>query len=130
MAHHKRRLGRRMADAALGELRRQLDYKTTDRHHTLVAVDRFYPSSKTCSACGKAKATLPLGERVFQCDHCGFTCDRDLNAARTIAAEAIRLIDQHHYPEQVVAGLRPETQNADRRRHKTSEAKADLAAFA
>ena len=82
MADKKRRLGRRLADASLGELRRQLDYKTTERNHCLVALDRFYPSSKTCSACGKAKATLPLGERIFRCDHCDHVADRDVNAAR------------------------------------------------
>jgi putative transposase len=133
MANRKRRLGRRLADAALGELRRQLAYKTTDHGHRLVAVDRFYASSKTCSACGKAKATLPLGERVFRCDQCGHVADRDVNAARTIAGEARRLINEQN--QQVadqlhVAGLRPETQNADRRRRKTREAKADLAAVA
>ncbi len=126
-------LGRRLADAALGELRRQLDYKTTDRGHTLVTVDQFYPSSKTCSVCGKAKATLPLGERVFRCDHCGHIADRDVNAARTIAGEAARLLEQHQQSQQdqqSVAGLRPETQNADRRRRKTRKAQADLAAVA
>ncbi|MCA1843111.1 MAG: transposase, partial [Actinobacteria bacterium] len=134
MANRKRRLGRRLADASLGELRRQLAYKTTDYGHRLVAVDRFFPSSKTCSACGKAKATLPLGERVFRCDHCGFTADRDVNAARTIDHEARRLLDQDLHDQQDaeahVAGLRPETKNADRRRRKTSEAQADLAAVA
>src|SRR5207248_4039343 len=92
MVNRKRRLGRRLADASLGELRRQLAYKTTDRGHRLVAVDRFYPSSKTCSACGEAKATLPLSERVFRCDHCGHVVDRDVNAARTIATEAARIL--------------------------------------
>ena len=133
MANKKRRLGRRLADASLGELRRQLAYKTTDRSNHLVAVDRFYPSSKTCSACGKAKATLSLSERVFRCDNCGFTADRDVNAARTIAGEARRLLNEQHpqvEDQSHVAGLRPETQNADRRRRKTRGAQADLAAVA
>jgi putative transposase len=133
ISNRKRRLGRRLADASLGELRRQLTYKTTDYGHTLVAVDRFYPSSKTCSACGKARATLPLSERVFRCDHCGHVADRDLNAARNIAKEATRLLDEQHQQAgktSHVAGLRPETQNAGRRRRKTREAQADLAAVA
>ncbi len=131
MANRKRRLGRRLADASLGELRRQLDYKTIDYGHSVVALDRFFPSSKTCSNCDHAKAKLPLSERVFRCDHCGVTLDRDVNAARTIANAAQRHLDQqaeHH--QKSVAGLRPETQNADRRRRKTSKAKADLAAVA
>ena len=131
MANRKRHLGRRLADAALGELRRQLDYKTTDYGHRLVGLDRLYPSSKTCSACGNAKATLPLGERIFRCDHCDHVADRDVNAARTIANEAQRLLDQQlKQDQQSVAGLRPETKNADRRRRKTRNAQADLAAVA
>src|SRR5947207_3067383 len=92
------RLGRRLADASLGELRRQLTYKTADRGHRLLAVGRFFPSSKTCSACGAAKATLPLDERTFRCEHCGHVADRDVNAARNIAREAARLLaaNDHH----------------------------------
>ncbi|MGH9010115.1 MAG: IS607 family element RNA-guided endonuclease TnpB [Acidimicrobiia bacterium] len=133
IANKKRRLGRRLADASLGEIRRQFNYKAVDFGRRLVAVDRFYPSSKTCSACGKARATLPLGERVFRCDHCGLTADRDVNAARTIAGEARRLLEQEQHDQQDqshVAGLRPETENADRRRRKTRKAQADLAAVA
>ncbi|WP_322745486.1 zinc ribbon domain-containing protein [Plectonema radiosum] len=44
-------------------------------------VDRWFPSSKTCSSCGIKKEILILAERVFECDHCGFTLDGDLNAA-------------------------------------------------
>jgi putative transposase len=134
MANRKRRLGRSLADASLGELRRQLTYKTTDWGHRLVAVDRFYPSSKTCSACREAKATLPLSERVFRCDHCGHVADRDVNAARTIATEAARLLgpspDQQDQQSCTSPGYDRETQNADRRPRKTRGAQADLAAVA
>jgi len=68
------------------ELRRQLTYKTTDRGHALVAVGRFYPSSKTCSHCGAVKAKLPRGNGS-QCDGCGTSVDRDVNAARSIAGK-------------------------------------------
>jgi len=133
MANRKRHLGRRLADASLGEMRRQLAYKTSDRGHRLVAVDRFYPSSKTCSACGEAKATLPLSERLFRCDHCGCVADRDVNAARTIAKEAARLL-QESGPDQQTSPTSPgydrETLNADRRPRKTRDAQADLAAVA
>ncbi|WP_363318810.1 zinc ribbon domain-containing protein [Microcoleus sp. CAWBG51] len=47
----------------------------------LVIVDRWFPSSKTCSNCGTKKDTLFLSERVFECSHCGKVIDRDLNAA-------------------------------------------------
>jgi putative transposase len=80
-----RRLARALADAGLAELRRQLTYKTTWYGSRLVLADRFYPSSKTCSACGWVKAKLTLAERTFTCEACGLQLDRDLNAARNLA---------------------------------------------
>lgn len=76
-----RSLGLSVADAGMGELRRQLAYKCDWYGSTLVVVDRFYPSSKTCSDCGVVKDTLKLGARVFLCDACSFSLDRDENAA-------------------------------------------------
>jgi len=72
-------------------LRRQLEYKTQLYGSKLVIVDRFYPSSKTCSSCGEKKSSLSLSQRLFHCDHCGFECDRDLNAAINLQQEAVRL---------------------------------------
>jgi putative transposase len=126
MGAKKGRLGRSVADAALGELRRQLDYKTADLGSTLVVVDRFFPSSKTCSSCGSVKAKLDRSARVFECSTCGTVIDRDVNAARNIEREARRLL-AHDKP---VAGLRPETQNADPRSRKTGGAQALTAAAA
>ena len=80
-----RGLNRAIADAAPGELRRQLGYKTTWYGSQLVVADRWYPSSKTCSACGAVKAKLALADRQYQCDHCGAVLDRDLNAAINLA---------------------------------------------
>lgn len=51
--------------------------------------DRWFPSSKTCSTCGAVKTKLSLSERVFTCDGCGLVLDRDVNAARNIAAAAV-----------------------------------------
>lgn len=89
-------LARRLSDASLGEFRRQLEYKTARTGAVLRVVDRWYPSSKTCSNCGTVKAKLALSERVYQCDVCGLSIDRDLNAAINIK----------------VAGSAPETLNA------------------
>jgi putative transposase len=97
-----RRLARHIADAGWGELRRQLGYKATWAGTRLVQADVFYPSSKTCSAGGAARAKLPLSVRVFCCESCGLRIDRDLNAARNLAA----LVTE------VVAGSGPETRNA------------------
>lgn len=70
------------------EFRRQLEYKTPWYGATVAYADRFAPTSKTCSACGLVKAKLGLSERVFTCDGCGSSLDRDINAARNIAAVA------------------------------------------
>lgn len=128
MGNRKRRLGRALADASLGEMRRQLTYKTADHDSTLAVVDRFYPSSKTCSACGLVKAKLALWERTYVCDDlsCGLVLDRDVNAARSIAREATRLLEH----QKSVAGLRPETRNAEPRPHKTTPSHVGMAAVA
>ena len=91
--HH---LAKAVSDASFFELRRMLEYKTAKTGARLHFVDRWYPSSKTCSNCGSVKAKLSLTERVYRCEHCGLTIDRDLNAAINIQ----------------VAGSAPETVNA------------------
>lgn len=91
-----RSLARAISDAGLGTLRRMIEYKAKLRGNGLVLADRFFPSSKTCSACGVIKDTLSLGERVFRCAACGHEQPRDLNAAlnllrlHTFAADAKR----------------------------------------
>ena len=90
------RLAKSVEDASFSELRRQLEYKTAKTGARLHFVDRWYPSSKTCSNCGSVKAKLSLTERTYKCEHCGLTIDRDLNAAINI----------------MVAGSAPETVNA------------------
>ncbi|MCX4785859.1 IS607 family element RNA-guided endonuclease TnpB [Streptomyces sp. NBC_01221] len=85
-----RRLSRRVADAAFGEIRRQLTYKTRRHGTRLVVADRWFPSSKTCSRCGAVKAKLPLSMRVFECDNCGLVIDRDANAGHNLVAHAAR----------------------------------------
>ena len=91
--HH---LAKSIMDAAFGEFRRQLEYKTARTGARLHVVDRWYRSSKTCSGCGRVKAKLSLSERTYRCDSCGLVLDRDLNAAINIQ----------------VAGSAPETLNA------------------
>jgi len=65
--NRKRHLGRALADVSLAELWRQLTYKLSGRCTTLVVVDGFYPSPKTCAACGAVRAELPPAVRVFEC---------------------------------------------------------------
>jgi putative transposase len=80
-----RHLARAIGDTAMAKLRHQLAYKSIWYGCRLVVADRFYPSSKTCSACGWVKAKLTLAERTFTCETCGLVIDRDLNAARNLA---------------------------------------------
>uniref|UniRef100_UPI000B0F9986 RNA-guided endonuclease InsQ/TnpB family protein n=1 Tax=Anabaena sp. (strain CA / ATCC 33047) TaxID=52271 RepID=UPI000B0F9986 len=85
------KLAKAIADMGFYEFRRQLEYKTQLYGSKLVIVDRFYPSSKTCSSCGEQKSSLPLSQRVFKCEHCGWECDRDVNAAINLCQQAVRL---------------------------------------
>lgn len=80
-------LARAIADAAFSEIVRQLRYKAG----RVVCVDPFYPSSKTCNACGHINRDLTLADRTWTCPACGGILDRDLNAARNIRDEGMRL---------------------------------------
>ncbi len=66
----------------------QIEYKAPGAGVRVVVADRWYPSSKTCSACGAVKAKLSLAEREFVCDTCGTRLDRDTNAALNLAVLA------------------------------------------
>jgi putative transposase len=81
-----RRLARHIAGVGMAELRRQIEYKARWSGVRVHLADRWYPSSKTCSACGVVKTKLCLSERVYRCESCGLVLDRDLNAARNLAA--------------------------------------------
>jgi putative transposase len=83
-----RKLSRAISDAAWGELARQITYKQAWRGGQIVVVDRWFPSSKTCSACGTLRKDLTLKDRMFECHSCGHVMDRDLNAAVNLAAWA------------------------------------------
>ncbi len=82
---YKRGLNRALADAALAEVRRMLGCKCTWYGSMLVEAGRYYPSSKTCSTCGRRKPSLTLADRIYVCDYCGLRIDRDLNAAVNLA---------------------------------------------
>ena len=75
------RLARAIADMGFYELRRQLEYKAAWHGGRVVVVDRWYPSSKTCSCCGHRLEELALGTRSWTCPACGVHHDRDINAA-------------------------------------------------
>jgi putative transposase len=82
------RLARAITDAAWTEFARQLQYKTAWLGGELVVCDRWFPSTKTCSGCGRAVQHMTLGTRMFGCGVCGVVMDRDGNAAANLAAWA------------------------------------------
>lgn len=82
-------LARAISDAAWSEFRRQLEYKADWYGRQLVVIDRWYPSSKTCSACGSITASMPLNVRGWACASCGAVHDRDVNAAKIICAAGL-----------------------------------------
>jgi putative transposase len=84
-----RSLARAISDCGWGEFRRQLDYKCQRYGRQLLIIDRWYPSSKTCSACGHLLAELSLSTRTWQCLSCGTRHDRDINAAKNILAAGL-----------------------------------------
>jgi putative transposase len=82
-------LAKAISDVGWGEFVRQLEYKSQWYGRILVKIDRFYPSSKTCSACKHVLDSLPLDIREWVCPACGVVHDRDTNAARNILAEGL-----------------------------------------
>ena len=77
-------------DVAFGEFRRQLAYKSSWYGKTVIVVDRWFPSSKRCSACGHVLDELRLDVREWTCPKCGQVHDRDINAAANLLAEGLR----------------------------------------
>ncbi|MFB6676384.1 RNA-guided endonuclease InsQ/TnpB family protein [Streptomyces sp. NPDC056390] len=83
-----RKLARAISDAAWSDFRSMMEYKAAWYGREVIAVDRFFPSSKLCSHCGTLKGAMPLNVRTWTCD-CGTTHDRDVNAARNLLAAGL-----------------------------------------
>ncbi|MEU2546380.1 RNA-guided endonuclease TnpB family protein [Streptomyces roseolus] len=77
---------RAISDAAWSEFRSMLEYKAQWYGREVIAVDRFFPSSRLCSTCGTLQGKMPLRVRTWTCDNCGTTHDRDVNAAKNLLA--------------------------------------------
>lgn len=86
-------LAKSIGDASWGEFKRMLEYKTAWHKKVLIKIDRFFPSSQLCSECGYRNAgTKDLSMRKWVCPQCGATHDRDVNAAKNILKEGLRLL--------------------------------------
>jgi putative transposase len=90
MANHS--LAKATADAGWGMFTGFLEYKAARAGKAFLKCDRWYPSSKTCSACGLICDKMPLDVRAWTCAHCGTHHDRDINAAKNIRDEGLRIL--------------------------------------
>ena len=88
-----KKLAKVISDVSWSSFITKLEYKIAENQGCIVKIDRFYPSSKTCSNCGNVKDKLLLSERTYHCEECGFTIDRDLNASINILKTGLSLIE-------------------------------------
>ncbi len=99
------KLSKSVSDAGMGGFRRMLEYKSVWHRKPIATISRWYPSSKTCPVCGTINDALTLGDRIWTCECCETTHDRDLTAAVNIRREGLK---------QMVAVGHTETRNAGR----------------
>ena len=90
LSNHK--LSKAISDTSFSMFRSMLEYKCNWYGKKLVVIDRFYPSSKTCSNCGWKKENLTLSDRVFKCKNCGIEIDRDFNASINIERVGVDIL--------------------------------------
>lgn len=86
-----RQLSKAIQDVSWYQLLNNIKYKSTENQCTVIQIDKWYPSSKTCSRCGYIDSNLSLKDRIYHCPECKLSIDRDLNAAMNIFSEAKRL---------------------------------------
>ncbi|HEU5416435.1 MAG TPA: RNA-guided endonuclease TnpB family protein [Streptosporangiaceae bacterium] len=84
-----RKLAKAISDCGWGTFRSMVEYKAARAGRHVIVIDRWYPSSKTCSACGHLLAELSLSTRTWRCPSCGTRHDRDVNAAKNILAAGL-----------------------------------------
>jgi putative transposase len=108
------RLARAISDAAWSEFRSMLEYKAAWYARDVIAVDRWYPSSKLCSVCGALQGKMPLNVRTWTCDNCATTHDRDVNAARNLRAAGLAV-------SACGAGVRPQRESSRTGRSATKQ---------
>ena len=106
MSNH--RLAKSLSDVSFYEFKRMLAYKSEYYKRQIVEASRFYPSSKLCSNCGSIKANLTLKDRIYKCEYCNISIDRDYNASVNLAnyaKEQIGLVQTEYTPADLTALL-------------------------
>lgn len=105
------KLSRPMHDVAFREFRRQLEYKGAAAGVRVVVVDRFFPSSRRCSRCGRVNRQFQSTDLIWRC-RCGLELDRDVNAARNLLQEGLRIAVAGNADAENArgAGVRPSTE--------------------
>lgn len=104
--------GKSGIDGGVGMVRQQLKYKSLIYNNNLVVIDKWAPTSKSCSSCGCYKSDLKLSDRLFRCADCGHEMDRDHNAARNIYVSGMRQLGMA-CPEVTPLDIEPLCQNND-----------------
>jgi putative transposase len=89
-----RKLSKHIADASWGTFVRFVEYKANWNDKSVVKINRFYPSSKTCNVCGYINQELKLSDREWTCKSCGVVHDRDVNASKNILKEGLKIFGQ------------------------------------
>ena len=94
-------LAKAISNVSLYELRRQFEYKAKMYGKEIKYIDRYYPSSKTCSNCGNIKNDLTLKDRIYKCPNCGLEIDRDFNASLNILRQAMSEVKHEENHKQI-----------------------------
>ena len=121
-------LAKSISDAGWGQFCTMLKYKAQWAGKTYIEVDRFFPSSKTCNNCLNRVDSLSLNIRSWQCPKCGENHDRDINAAKNIRDEGLRILTVGHTATASGGRVRPSKGNAFTRLLPVSEESSRLIA--
>lgn len=100
-------LNRSILDVGFGEIKRQLDYKAKREGSSVIVINRWTPSSKTCSSCGAIQEKMPLSVRGWCCPSCGTHHDRDVNAAKNILQAGLTQPPPAEKAVKRIGGLHP-----------------------
>lgn len=106
------RLAKALSDVSISAFNTLLEYKAKYANKEILRADAYYPSSKTCNACGNVKADLTLKDRTYKCSVCGFVVDRDINASLNLLTHLVGRVTPEFTPTDLTALLEDFARNA------------------